>query len=762
MNNRELIRGLVVLLVLQFVLCVALFGDFMAGDKVFAYYDIGNDTINGCVPSVVHLANYLRTDGWPGWSFSLGLGHSLLLGADPFNMLNAAFGADLVLQLRIWIYVLKLVLAGVFFYLFLVAAGIRAKLAVSVAMAYTFSGYAVIDGQWDGFATGLFVYALALWAIAGYMRDAASVRLPLVAAVALYVTMVYFDLGLFVLMVFAATLFCARDRQVVWRQWARGIWPLLAIGALMAAPRLIPVTVQVLDSPRVSIGTSMLGHVARINDLHTIMTELAGLFHKDILDIGNFHHGWLNYLESPGFFVGVLPLLLIAQLWRGDRYHRRILVSGVAVVVAYFIFPGLRSAAFGLQLDYFRISTLWISILLLVMYAIALNRVQENGVDRRLLIGSALVLVFVLAALWLYFGAQLKLAHVWKIAGMGAIALLVMSAPRLVASGWMPVAVAGFVAVEALLVAYPSFHQQRGIVRAAAVGYRDETIGALAIIRARDPGCYRIEKTFTSVSLNDAMAQGYLGVKSYTQQGSGAVRFFSDLGLLKPIPGIVNYSNWLRGCDDRFALYSFLGVRYVLSRVQIDWPGFARVASSSGLGIYRNEFALPLGVVYDHQLLRKRFLGLAEIVKDTALMNAAIVDELVPGLPQFDPSAMELPSPDWLQAHYAGPARVLQNRGLLIDRFGNKRIEARIHSDSGGILAFAIPFAPGWTIKVDGHRSPIFRANLGMMAIQLPAGTHSIELMHAPPGLAIGLALAALGVVLWASVWWQRIRSPRH
>lgn len=755
-------RGLIALLGLIFALGAMIFWDFLFGAKVFAYFDIGSDTVNSHAPFSVHIANYLRSDGWPGWSFELGLGNSLFFFSDPFSVLNGAFGADAVLPLRIWIYLLKLVLAGAFFYLFLVEAGIRAALAVSVAAAYTFSGYAVIDGQWDLFATELFLHALVLWAIAKQMRSGGVLRTTLAAVVALYVTTMYFALGLFVVLVFAATLWCSRDRRAAWSQWLP-IWAMLIIAVLLAAPRLIPFSVQMLDSPRIAVGQSMLDLVFAINNPRLIMAEIAGLFHKDIFGIANLHRGLFNYLESPGFFVGVLPLLVIAQLWRGDSISRRILVGGLAAVIAYFVFPAVRSAVFGFQIDYFRISTLWISILLLVMYASALEQVASKGVDWRLLVGSGIAVAALLFALRWYFGADIRLPHVWKVGGLalaGTIIFFVYSRGFLDARR-LPAVLAVFVAVEALLIAYPSFHEQRRIVSAFAPGYRDGTIRALSAIRANDPGHFRIEKTYHSVSLNDAMAQDYRGVKSYMLQGSGTVRFFTDLGLSKPIPGVVNYNNWLDNFGERYGLYSLVGVRYILSPSLLTWPGFAQVGLAENIRIFRNEFALPFGVVYDRQLSRQRFLGLSTRLKDVALMNAVVVDEPVGGVPHFDPAVMERPSLDWLEDHYKGPARVLQSRGLRIEQFGNKRIDGIVDSASAGILAFSIPFAPGWTVRLDGNEVRAFRANLGMMAIEFPAGSHRVELRHSPPGLQIGFALAVLGGLLWLAMFWL-MRRKEH
>src|SRR5471032_2592018 len=77
------------------------------------------------------------------------------------------------------------------------------------------------------------------------------------------------------------------------------------------------------------------------------------------------------------------------------------------------------------------------------------------------------------------------------------------------------------VAAEAATINYPSFHGRRDVVTRQTVGYNDGTLPALAYIKARDAGFYRVEKTYNSVSYCDALAQDYMGVKSYWFQGAG-------------------------------------------------------------------------------------------------------------------------------------------------------------------------------------------------------------------------------------------------
>ena len=60
------------------VLTFFVYRDYLLLDKLFLFKDIGNDTLNAFYPRLVHLADYLRTDGLPRWSFNRCMGQSIL------------------------------------------------------------------------------------------------------------------------------------------------------------------------------------------------------------------------------------------------------------------------------------------------------------------------------------------------------------------------------------------------------------------------------------------------------------------------------------------------------------------------------------------------------------------------------------------------------------------------------------------------------------------------------------------------------------
>lgn len=75
-----------------------------------------------------------------------------------------------------------------------------------------------------------------------------------------------------------------------------------------------------------------------------------------------------------------------------------------------------------------------------------------------------------------------------------------------------------------------------------------------------------------------------------------------------------------------------------------------------------------------------------------------------------------------------------------------------VTAQADGPLIISIPWEEGWTVKVDGRPVPTRRAVGELMAVDLAAGSHTLELRYCPPGLAAGAALTAASALL-AGLW---------
>jgi uncharacterized membrane protein YfhO len=257
------------------------------------------------------------------------------------------------------------------------------------------------------------------------------------------------------------------------------------------------------------------------------------------------------------------------------------------------------------------------------------------------------------------------------------------------------------------------------------------------------------------------MAQDYMGIKSYYFHGSGIVDFNTGMGLLAPPRAGANvnsHTNWLPNAGPRFMLNSLLGVKYIIAREPVTWPGFVAVRKERDYQIYRNEMALPLGIVQTKQITRStlsRLSSLAEAdantYRDIAIINAAVVENVIPEHGDlFDLDDLVRSRVLVLQDRYFEPATALQQTGLQLEQFSSSHISGRIYPRKAGILVFSIPYNRGWSLKIDGEDKPLMRANFGMLAAPVQAGAHTVELDFRLPGQRAGVLIGALGFALLA------------
>jgi len=177
------------------------------------------------------------------------------------------------------------------------------------------------------------------------------------------------------------------------------------------------------------------------------------------------------------------------------------------------------------------------------------------------------------------------------------------------------------------------------------------------------------------------------------------------------------------------------GVR-ALALLDADWaflpegpppPGMVRVAGDQGWQL-----------VHATQPARARLVHRVEIADDRIALTKL-------ALPQFDPTNQAVLAP----GPYAMPLSGVEAADVCtIERHERTSVTVHCVSKAAGLLILAEQFYPGWSATVDGASVPVVRANLVMRGVSVAAGEHRIHFHFAVPGLALAVALSALGLVL--------------
>jgi uncharacterized membrane protein YfhO len=105
----------------------------------------------------------------------------------------------------------------------------------------------------------------------------------------------------------------------------------------------------------------------------------------------------------------------------------------------------------------------------------------------------------------------------------------------------------------------------------------------------------------------------------------------------------------------------------------------------------------------------------------------------------------------------------LSQQGLTDVHVGDTSVEGTVTAQKDGTLFLAIPDIYGWgDTKVDGKDVTSVSLADAFVGIPVTAGTHRITMNFRPPGLRLGMAATAFGLLaLGGVVWWERRRRAR-
>lgn len=84
------------------------------------------------------------------------------------------------------------------------------------------------------------------------------------------------------------------------------------------------------------------------------------------------------------------------------------------------------------------------------------------------------------------------------------------------------------------------------------------------------------------------------------------------------------------------------------------------------------------------------------------------------------------------------------------------RVSGNVICEDSVLMLFSIPYGEGWCAYVDGVEQPIFKADVGFLAIELSEGHHEVVLKYMTPGLILGCICEVISVLILARIWRDR------
>ncbi len=93
----------------------------------------------------------------------------------------------------------------------------------------------------------------------------------------------------------------------------------------------------------------------------------------------------------------------------------------------------------------------------------------------------------------------------------------------------------------------------------------------------------------------------------------------------------------------------------------------------------------------------------------------------------------------------------LASQQLQVESFENTSLEGTITMEQEGLVLATIPQDGGWEVYCDGEKAEIQLVGNTLIAVNVPAGTHTLRYEYTVPGLGLGILISVMGLA--AAVW---------
>lgn len=79
---------------------------------------------------------------------------------------------------------------------------------------------------------------------------------------------------------------------------------------------------------------------------------------------------------------------------------------------------------------------------------------------------------------------------------------------------------------------------------------------------------------------------------------------------------------------------------------------------------------------------------------------------------------------------------------------GINEVSGTVSCNDSNWLFLSIPYSRGWSAYIDGDKVDIYKADIGFMALYVPAGSHEIQLNYSTPGLKLGCGISFISLIM--------------
>ena len=768
---------------------VALYGQFLFGEADYLYTTI--DGFSQYLPKYMEYVNAFRSGELPWWSFSVGFGivqsYDVLLY--PLNLIpvlaGVVGGESALISAFAWMQILKIVLAAFFMFLFLRKLGMGEFVSYCFAIVYAFCGIMILRGNWVFLADECYIAVFILWAAECLFREGKWYYIP--PAIFLLCTCLgayYVYLYALLLILYTTVRYIYAGKSIKsYFGYLLTCGGLFATGVLVWAVVLIGFSWTMFATARFSSTSESVSFAGMLSFVNwdVLISAIFSVFDPNVTGVYDQYTGVLNYLERPLFYCGIGSLFLIPQglIW-GEKRTKKLILVGLAAAALYMLVPTVADVfnAFirneELQLRSYRLSTLWIVIMMVTMAAYGLQCGLKYGKFPSIYVLTTAV-VFITVFLFFVMDAE----RYQLVLHGGVIRWCIMFL-----IGWMlllmlPEAMEGqagnvrsWMALLLCVMVFEMTHSAKLTIdqsvfaanyfkdrmEADKNGYYGDMVDAVEWVKEYDDGLYRVAGLRMDTGAATFCSPQYFGVfdsSYYTTIDTGT---FDLLGEVYPETFINDIgSKYSIGVGGNLQLGTLTGYKYLFVNNENRYKapfGYTKVGTAGNVDILVNERALSFGVSYDRYISETLFRSYTDEEQRNLLLSYVVLEDdaktTLEAVTKAEADKLLKQHTKDTKGMYLQAAQQRQQEMLSVSQWKSDEIYGTITVSEDRILSFSIANVAGWHVFVDGEEREIVPTNLGFFGVELEAGSHDIALRYEPPTLMIGVGVSACALVVYA------------
>lgn len=802
------VRALCFLFLLLSASCSFIFRDYLYGNDLMIFNDIGSDTWQQYIMNYTSIVNHLRDGSFSLWDFNNGLGINQFNFNlfDPFLMLLYGVGvvlgpAHMLLYINV-IQILKIMVAAFAFYWFLSQFSFSVLSKMITSYAYALNGFLLVWGQHYQFGTVVIYFPLMLLFCEKFIQKKKGKALFPVMVFLCGIYSVYFTY-----MCLAATglYLLFRILMLDGLTWKERIQRFLLgcaemiMGVGMSLVVFLPMAEVLLDvSSRLeSDGTGLLDF------LRQCFTPYSRKFYLSMLKrmfSSNLQNGYglakgpqqyvMNYYEDPVLFCSTLAVFLnvqfLAVLRKADMTKR---AKRVLYGVAALILVGTALPVGGTVFNYFTLPTQRYTFVLMTVFLLLMawmwDYMRKGG-------KLNLVLILAVTALmgWAYWcgyeqaGFQEYRTNILILTVTGiltAVCLTLLCFLKDTQIRNVILGVMGVVLVVNVVSEGGINYQNRVTMKKTDVpaevmvqetqryeemrtSYDKEIKYRAEIEKPQDffREMYRVDLADCLNYLKENDPTFYRVEKDYI---SGTVSMDSSG---QGYRGISTYNSVMNGNVKEFVETCYPELFFAdhnhytfWNNVDDNWLaaflGVKYILSGNGEPDETKYKLLDqVGSLYIHE----NVLDAQTAHFYTQDISEESLKELCTEENREELLGEAIALEDGTEIGDASEIQTLkseeqetaeQNSSVTLDApQKDSVVTGSVHAEADGYALFMIPYEKGWSLTIDGEKAELLRGDIGFLACEVPEGDHTIRLTFEAPGLKAGTIGSVLFWILFA------------